>query len=54
MKRFVKLDQSDIVKILAKEFQVDEDKVVVTYEKVYDGYGINDHYKHKIAVTIEQ
>ena len=53
MKHFVELNQTDIVKLVAKEFQVEETDVVPEYREVCKGYGLNEHYERELFVTVE-
>lgn len=52
MKTTIELDAADIKRLVAKEFQVKEDKVLVYLQKVYKGYGMGEHQDHEICVKV--
>ena len=52
MKQIIKLDSEDIAILVAKEFNVEKEKVLVYIEKVYRGYGIGEHQDYEICVTV--
>lgn len=52
MKQIIKLDKEDIAALVAKEFNVTEDKVVVYLEKVYRGYGMGEHKEYEVCVKV--
>ena len=52
MKQTIELDAKDIKQLIAKEFNVEEEQVVVAIKKVYSGYGIGKHKDYKIYATV--
>ena len=52
MKQIMELDKEDIKHLIAKEFDVDEDKVSVSIRKVYCGYGCFEHQENEIYATV--
>ena len=52
MKQTIELDAKDIKQLIAKEFNVEEEQVVVAIKKVYSGYGIGEHEDYKIYATV--
>ena len=53
MKQTIELDAKDIKQLIAKEFNVEEEQVVVAIKKVYSGYGIGEHEDYQIYVTVK-
>ena len=51
MKQTIELDAKDIKQLIAKEFNVEEEQVVVAIKKVYSGYGIGEHKDYQIYAT---
>lgn len=52
MKQTIELDAKDIKQLIAKEFNVEEEQVVVAIKKVYSGYGIGEHEDYEIYATV--
>lgn len=52
MKQTIELDAKDIKQLIAKEFNVEEEQVVVAIKKVYSGYGIGEHKDYEIYATV--
>lgn len=52
MKHTIELDAKDIKRIIAKEFDVKEEQVIVSIKKVYSGYGIGEHEDYEIYATV--
>ena len=52
MKQTIELDAKDIKQLIAKEFNVEDEQVVVAIKKVYSGYGIGEHKDYKIYATV--
>ena len=52
MKHTIELDAKDIQQLIAKEFDVKEEQVVVAIKKVYSGYGIGEHKDYQIYATV--
>lgn len=52
MKQTIELDAKDIQKLIAKEFDVKEEQVIVLISKVYSGYGIGEHKDYEIYATV--
>ena len=52
MKHTIELDVKDIQQLIAKEFDVKEEQVVVAIKKVYRGYGIGEHEDYQIYATV--
>ena len=52
MKHTIELDTKDIKQIIAKEFDVKEEQVIVSISKVYSGYGIGEHKDYEIYATV--
>ena len=52
MKQTIELDAKDIKQIIAKEFDVKEEQVIVSISKVYSGYGIGEHEDYEIYATV--
>ena len=53
MKQTIELDAKDIKQLIAKEFNVEEEQVVVAIKKVYSGYGIGEHKDYQIYATVK-
>lgn len=52
MKQTIELDAKDIQKLIAKEFNVKEEQVIVSISKVYSWYGIGEHKDYEIYATV--
>lgn len=52
MKHTIELNKEDIQNLIAKEFNVDKDKVSVSIRKVYRGYGYFEHQENEIYATV--
>ena len=53
MKQTIELDAKDIKRLIAKEFDVKEEQVIVAIKKVYSGYGIGEHKDYQIYATVK-
>ena len=53
MKQTIELDAKDIKQLIAKEFNVEDEQVVVAIKKVYSGYGIGEHKDYRIYATVK-
>ena len=53
MKQTIELDAQDIKQLIAKEFNVKEEQVVVSISEVYSGYGIGEHKDYRIYATVK-
>ena len=53
MKQTIELDAKDIKQLIAKEFNVEEEQVVVAIKKVYSGYGIGEHKDYRVYATVK-
>ena len=53
MKQTIELDAKDIKQLIAKEFNVEEEQMVVAIKKVYSGYGIGEHKDYRIYATVK-
>ena len=53
MKQTIELDAKDIKRLIAREFDVKEEQVVVAIKKVYSGYGIGEHKDYEIYATVK-
>ena len=54
MKQIIELDKEDIRCLIAKEFNVEEDKVNVSLRQVYRGQGLYEHKEYEIYATINK
>ena len=52
MKHTIELNVEDIKRLIAKEFDVKEEQVIVSISKVYSGYGIGEHEDYEIYATV--
>ena len=52
MKQTIELNVKDIKRLIAKEFDVKEEQVIVSISKVYSGYGIREHEDYEIYATV--
>ena len=52
MKQTIQLNVEDIKRLIAKEFDVKEEQVIVSINKVYSGYGIGEHRDYEIYATV--
>ena len=52
MKHTIELNAEDIQQLIAKEFDVKEEQVIVAIKKVYSGYGIGEHKDYEIYATV--
>ena len=52
MKHTIELNVEDIQQLIAKEFDVKEEQVIVASKKVYSGYGIGEHNDYEIYATV--
>lgn len=53
MKHTIELNAKDIQQLIAKQFDVKEEQVVVAIGKVYSGYGIGEHEDYEIYATVK-
>ena len=53
MKHTIELNAKDIQQLIAKQFDVKEEQVVVAIRKVYSGYGIGEHEDYEIYATVK-
>lgn len=53
MKHTIELNAEDIQQLIAKEFDVKEEQVIVAIKKVYSGYGIGEHKDYEIYATVK-
>ena len=53
MKHTMELNAEDSQQLIAKEFDVKEEQVVVAIKKVYSGYGIGEHEDYQIYATVK-
>ena len=53
MKQTIELDAKDIKQLIAKEFNVEDEQVVVAIKKVYSGYGIGEHKDYQIYAMVK-
>ena len=54
MKYTIELSSEDIKHLIAKEFEVNEDKVSVSIRKVYRGYGCFEYQENEIYATVDK
>ncbi len=54
MKQIIQLNVEDIKRLIAKEFGVKEEQVIVSINKVYSGYGIGEHRDYEIYATVNK
>ena len=54
MKQIIQLNAEDIKCLIAKEFGVKEEQVIVSIHKVYSGYGIGEHKDYEIYATVNK
>lgn len=52
MQQIIQLNSKDIKQLIAKEFDVKEEQVIVSISKVYSGYGIGEHKDYEIYATV--
>lgn len=52
MKQTIELNAKDIERLIAKEFNVKEEQVIVSLSKVYSGYGIGENKDYTICALI--
>lgn len=52
MKQTIELNAKDIERLIAKEFNVKEEQVIVSLSKVYSGYGIGENKDYEICALI--
>ena len=52
MKQTIDFDAKDIQQLIAKEFDVKEEQVIVAIKKVYSGNGIGEHKDYEIYATV--
>lgn len=52
MKQTIELNVKDIKRLIAKEFDIKEEQVIVSISKVYSGYGIGEHKDYEIYATV--
>jgi hypothetical protein len=48
------LNSEGIKRLIAKEFNVNEDKVSVSIRKIYRGYALYEHQENEIYATINE
>ena len=53
MKQTIELDAKDIKQLIAKEFNVEEEQVIVAIREVYNGYGLGEHKDYEIYATVK-
>ena len=54
MKQTIELNAKDIERLIAKEFNVKEEQVIVSLSKVYSGYGIGENKDYKIYAVVNK
>ena len=54
MKQTIELNNEDIRRLIAKEFNVEEKEVSVFLRPVYRGYGIYEHEEYEVFATINK
>lgn len=52
MQQIIQLNSKDIQQLIAKEFDVKEEQVIVAIKKVYSGYGIGEYKDYEIYATV--
>lgn len=52
MQQIIQLNSKDIKQLIAKEFDVKEEQVIVSISKVYSGYGIGEHKDYEIYAMV--
>lgn len=52
MKTFIELDENDIRKIVAKYYDIPEDKISIYTKTYYEGYGPTERLKHGVFLRI--
>ncbi len=52
MQQIIQLTSKDIQQLIAKEFDVKEEQVIVSISKVYSGYGIGEHKDYEIYAMV--
>ena len=52
MKHTIELDEKDIKKIIAKEFDVHDDQVTIVAKKVTRGYGPNEYEASQVKIEV--
>lgn len=52
MQQIIQLNSKDIQQLIAKEFDVKEEQVIVSISKVYSGYGIGEHKDYEIYAMV--
>lgn len=54
MKKIIRLDEDDIIQIIANSFNVDQDKVDLEIVTNWEGYGPMEKQVHRARVTIKK
>ncbi len=54
MKQTIELNAKDIERLIAKEFNVKEEQVIVSLGKVYSGDGIGENKDYKIYAIVNK
>lgn len=52
MKHTIELDEKDIKKIIAKEFDVHEDQVTIVARKITRGYDPNEYETSQVKIEV--
>lgn len=52
MKQTIELNVKDIKQLIAKEFGVKDEQIIVSISRVYSGYGIGEHENYEIYATV--
>lgn len=54
MEKIIRLDEDDIIQIIANSFNVDQDKVDLKIVTNWEGYGPMEKQVHRARVTIKK
>lgn len=54
MKQIIKLNEKDIIHLVAKEFHADEKQVSIYLEKTLKGYGLGEHEDYEVCVIVNK
>lgn len=54
MERIIKLNENDIIQVIANHFDVDRKNVTLTIDVSYEGYGSAEHKVYKASATVKE
>ena len=54
MEKLIKLNERDIIQVIADHFDVDRNHVCLKIDRTWEGYGPAEHEVYKISAFVDQ